>query len=380
MQYDAITIDTNIFRQNGWNLESGLLGQLTQFKEGSAQFVLSEIVIREIHKYLKIEAKEAQDALEASVKKVDRNKLLPIEILSQIQTISGDLATPEEAAKQRLKAFSDCTGMTIIPAELADIKDLVRRYFKPGAPFEGSGKKKNEFPDAIALLSLEAWAKSEGKKILAISDDGGWADFCKDSEWIDIEKDLAASLQKLQLHTEQARSLVTLLLGDMDAGRRPDLLEQIAEAIAEAVGEMDVYAEASSAFHYDADSVAMSIQDFQFLDPEDGYRFDIVQIGKDRLTTKIGISIVAKAECDFSFAVWDSIDKDYVPMGNGSAETEVEFEAAILVSIEGDFSKSPPEVGMSSLELINGIDSVDFDEVEPNFGDDHYDEPCEEEA
>lgn len=46
MDYDAVTIDSNIFIEYGMNLEGGVLAQLFQFREGSAQFVLSEIVIR----------------------------------------------------------------------------------------------------------------------------------------------------------------------------------------------------------------------------------------------------------------------------------------------------------------------------------------------
>ena len=52
MQYDVITLDTNIFSRNGYYLEGGMLGQLSQFKEGSAKLVVSEIVLRELHSHL----------------------------------------------------------------------------------------------------------------------------------------------------------------------------------------------------------------------------------------------------------------------------------------------------------------------------------------
>lgn len=45
VQYDAITLDTNVFDRNGLVLESGLLAQMTQFSGGSAQFIMSEIVL-----------------------------------------------------------------------------------------------------------------------------------------------------------------------------------------------------------------------------------------------------------------------------------------------------------------------------------------------
>ena len=39
MEYDAITLDANIFIHNGLYLEGGMLQQLHQFKEGTVQFV-----------------------------------------------------------------------------------------------------------------------------------------------------------------------------------------------------------------------------------------------------------------------------------------------------------------------------------------------------
>jgi PIN domain-containing protein len=204
MQYDAVTLDSNIFFRNGFYLEGGMLGQLVQFKEGSAQFALSEIVIREVYKYLKIEGAEANGDLEKAIKKCSKNGVLSTDAIAQLKSIHDAALGAGDAAKKRLETFLNNAGCIIVTADKADIKELIKRYFAPSAPFEQSGKKKNEFPDAIALLSLEAWAKSNDKKILAISDDGGWVDFAKNSEFIDVERDLAAALQKLQKHTEQA--------------------------------------------------------------------------------------------------------------------------------------------------------------------------------
>ena len=63
MDYDAVTLDTNIFDENRLNLEGGMLQQLSQFKQGLTQFVLSEIVIGEIHRHLTDQAQKAKDAL-----------------------------------------------------------------------------------------------------------------------------------------------------------------------------------------------------------------------------------------------------------------------------------------------------------------------------
>src|SRR5260370_35343081 len=113
--------------------------------------------------------------------------------------------------------------MEIVCAAETDIKQLMARYFAAAPPFEGSGKKKNEFPDAIALLSLEAWAKAKSKTILAISNDGGWASFAEDSEHIDLGNDLAARLPMLSEHAAQAGALVAFPLAEMEAGCKTDV-------------------------------------------------------------------------------------------------------------------------------------------------------------
>jgi hypothetical protein len=56
---------------------------------------------------------------------------------------------------------------------------VVDMYFKLKAPFEE--KKRAEFPDAIALVSLERWAELNKLKILVVSYDSGWEEYCASS-------------------------------------------------------------------------------------------------------------------------------------------------------------------------------------------------------
>ena len=50
MAYDALTIDTQTVYGNNNKLMTGIIGQLSQYKDGPVQFVISEIVLREIYK------------------------------------------------------------------------------------------------------------------------------------------------------------------------------------------------------------------------------------------------------------------------------------------------------------------------------------------
>jgi len=371
VRYDVVTIDTNIFDQNRLRLEGGMLAQLTQFKNGAAQFVLSEIVLREVKRHLIERARGAKESLEKAISKSRDSGVLSDQACIRMNRVYEAAQSPEEAAEQRLRAFLDKTGADIVPAAQADIRALVTSYFMPSAPFESSGKKKNEFPDAIALLSLEGWARANNKTILAITSDGGWRDFAQNSEWIDVEADLATALQMLQRHAEEAERFVKRLLGQLDAGTRPELLQQITDSIADAVSEMDISAEASAVYSVEGEQVELTFDGFEFRD--DGkYEFNVVQVGKDRVVANVAVSIDADAECYFAFSMWDSIDKEYVPMGGATVQTEIKFDSTALITIEGDFVSNPSEIEITDVELLDGIRSVDFGQIGMDDEDEHY--------
>ena len=66
-QYSALTIDTSIFNQHGLKLEKGLLAKLVQFKEMPINFVLSDVVYREVMNHLNKKEKEVRDKIKASL-------------------------------------------------------------------------------------------------------------------------------------------------------------------------------------------------------------------------------------------------------------------------------------------------------------------------
>lgn len=51
-KYTALTIDTSIFDQNALKLKKGALATLKQFKDLPINFILSDIVEREVIKHL----------------------------------------------------------------------------------------------------------------------------------------------------------------------------------------------------------------------------------------------------------------------------------------------------------------------------------------
>ncbi|MDO6414093.1 PIN domain-containing protein [Sphingomonas sp. BIUV-7] len=372
MAYDAITIDTNIAIRGDLDLEAGLLGQLSQFKDGQIDLVLSEIVVREMHKHLVLQVKKTRDQLLSVTAKVDEVRLLTGQAAADFRNAAAELDQPITVAGRRLRAFLEATGAGNIPVSLAPMDAVVKAYFGSTPPFETAGAKKSEFPDAIALVSIEAWAKDHGKKVLAVSQDGGWQAFADKSEWIDVEADLAKALEILQEHTDAAGHSMAALLAAVESGEIPALAARIEAGIERAVGDWQFQAEGDGVFSLEVDSVELVYQSYEFEKLGDHFDITIVRLGSDSVAARIGVSITATAMADFSLYAWDSVDKEHMGMGSQSAERDVTFDGAILLNLAGSISGAQDDLEVDEVELVDGVRSVDFGEIHWDRDDEDY--------
>ena len=367
MKYDAITLDTSIFERHQLNLKGGMLKQLYQFKDGPGKFVLSEIVIREVVRHLALRAERAKDAVSVAIQKAHESELVDDAGHASLKAIDEKIVAPITAARGQITTLMKASGCDIVLADKGDMKRLTTMYFGYDAPFEDNDEKKNEFPDAIALITLEDWAKANKKKLLAISGDKGWARFAEKSEWIDVQTDLAPALQALQDDAENARKIVASLIVEMASGKAPDMLKTIETAVLNGVGELSPYVEASAGYFFDSELLSMAGTSMDFVDLEaNDYDFQIVQIGKDVVVARINVNVKAKAEAEFVFQIKD--EGEYIPIGDLHAETDVEFEAGALVTLEGDFAAVPPVIELTEVELVDGPKEIDFGDVSPDYG------------
>ena len=371
MEYDAITLDSNIFiAADGIYLEGGMLAQLSQFQEGNIKFVLSDIVMREVRRRLVLQTDKIREGFQSSIKKTRRHALVSDVQMSVLEGIGAQVLDPKDAAQGRLDGFLAATGCEIIDSNDADVKELLRRYFETCPPFEDSEKKKTEFPDAFALLSLEAWAKKNEAKILAISNDRGWSAFAEQSEWIDVEPELAPALEKMQQYGVVARQIVTDSLAMLSV---PGTVESnaIFERVSDELEAITPDVEAHSAFQYDLEGARVYAKNFRFPKDGDNFDFNIVRIGRGLITVRAKVEIDADAEADFSFSVWDGIDKEYVSMGSTSAKTEITFDAGLLLSFVNEAGEGEEEsyaLDTNSIELVDAQPTADFDEVGMDWG------------
>lgn len=368
MDYGAITIDTSIFDEKGLGLEFGILKTLEQFNGRPSHLVLSEIVVREVHSHLR---KKAADAREQVLKALRESKK-HLSVSEDDASAAKEALVPEvddgEVAKQRLKAFVTATGAEIIPAAgKVDLRQIIGRYFQAEPPFAASGNKKNEFPDAIALLSLESWAKENDCKILAVAKDTDWKRFADESDYIDVLEDLAEAISKFQPASD-AIEFCSEISKTLPQGRPDELFDLLNMYLSDAVGDLDLYPEADSQFFYEPDLVEVLLEDFDFVTDKAGNALLQPVQGQDgTLIVEAKINITATASTTFSLSVRDSIDKDYVTIGDASASETIEFESEVLLTFEGDFSQGGKEVELTGFELLSYPTEVDFGEIEPDW-------------
>ncbi len=365
--YDAITLDTNVFTKNGYKLDQGLLAQLSQFSEGSAQFVISIVVVSEIKRHMMANAEEALQALATAQRKSRNTGVLTREATKQLEDVVTGASTAEATAYAALSAYFAATKAEFIEASHGDMDDLAKRYARHLPPFEPTGAKKDEFPDAMALLSLDGWARANNKHILAISHDDGWKRFAASSAHIDVETDLSLALQHFQEFAAQARERVTAQLKVAAADPASPVLDAIREELKKAVPSMEVDADAQSSDYYELDTVELQFQDFDLWQLGKEFDFSIVRTGKDRVVANVTVTVKAKAIAEFSFQKWDSIDSEYISLGSITAVRDVEFDTSAILTFEGDLFGSG-DLRLAGTEIVETTPSVDFDYIEPDFG------------
>ena len=203
-----LSLDTNVFSTSQNNLESGIISYLAQFADSEIDLALSDIVVAELKSHIKSTAVFARRSLRQSIKEIQRAKFNN-EILhrnSILDIINSE--EPDNLAERRISNFLKNTKAKIITSDkFLPVNSLILSYFDSVPPFENNEKKKHEFPDAVALYSLEAYAQKVQRMILIVSKDKGWKKYCDKSKWLVYEDNLGVAMgyfQSLQGVTEAA--------------------------------------------------------------------------------------------------------------------------------------------------------------------------------
>lgn len=180
----VVSIDTSVFYSKNRHFRDATLTLLGQFKDGPVQFVVSEIVSKEMKLRLSDDARKTQIALKSALRKMNVIWNRPHDDFEREKL--SLLLSPEEYADAEFDLFKSKVGFQVISLNegKASLAELFDRFFSSNPPFGKSEARKYEFPDAAALISLENYAKESNSLILCVAQDKGWLDFAEQSSHI----------------------------------------------------------------------------------------------------------------------------------------------------------------------------------------------------
>jgi hypothetical protein len=160
-------IDTSIFEANNF-FEGDRIKQILKLaSEGTVKILMPIITYYEI---LNRAGKNIEDAT-LKIKKL-KNESRVIRNLDSVKGIldSIDLTHAMEEFKSLLDNKIKSSKIELLDYPTINIKEVFDSYFNDKFPFS-KGAKKNEFPDAFAIITIEKWCEDNGVPCHIISHD-----------------------------------------------------------------------------------------------------------------------------------------------------------------------------------------------------------------
>lgn len=375
LDFGAITIDNATFKGEGYKFYEGLLAQMKQFKESPVQVLQTDIVHNEAIKHIGQEISKTRSLIEQALRSANKQLKIKSDVIDDARELLSIDGSEAKIAEARLEKYYVYIGAEkLVSEEYVDLSELMEMYFSTEAPFETGKDKKNEFPDAIALLALEGWADKNDINVVAVSQDKGWKNYSESSDKITLVSSLAEALEKFQPHNKVA-SIIAHIREDSLLDDENHVLEEIEQAITNSIDGYDIWVEASSHMLFEWDDTSASYISHELDNDQEGLvKVRVISINDEAIVLKVGATVEVKVEASFDFSVRDSIDKDYVGMGGNVCTTTESYHTDILLTLTGDFSQDFDDIEVTEIEVLETIGHADFGEVEPDWRSEYEDE------
>ena len=360
----GISVDTEVFDRHGCNLDYTTLQRLDQFQHGNVQFYLSEVVVREIASHIFYGAAETQRMLKRAIKKQSKRWRQPIDLKALEETLC--LGTdPKDAADRQIKNYVDTVGAQIVPATgLHDVsKEVLRRYLEAEPPFGHKEKRKHEFPDAFALLTIEAVAAIGGRNILCVSKDKGWLEFAKQSEHLICVDSLTTALS---LFNDAGRTAADQAMALWRGGQATTLQTAVEKEFENRLSYNDYTLEAYSDCSVDVDPIEAGMLSVDL----DGATSPVVIAADDeKVTFVVALPALVEYEAGVSFYAYDGVDKDYTYLTTETFSTTQTDKFQIAITVARDMEH---ELHVYSVDIAKQDHSVSLGSVEPFLNENPY--------
>lgn len=204
-------LDTSIFDGQQYNFSSTAFSTFAPAcKARGVKLILPDPTEREIQRHIREKSQQAVDALDAAIRKAP--------FLSKWRRFAQKAGPDWEVhrvAKEEWTAFMKQFDVIRLGYKAFDITDVMDWYDRNTAPF-GQGKKRKEFPDAIAIALLADYAQKNSSFVAVVSSDPDFETACKRFPSLLYFKTLQ-SLTELLISSDDSRvvKLQSAIQGDL---------------------------------------------------------------------------------------------------------------------------------------------------------------------
>lgn len=356
----AISLDTAVFGKPEDNLlYSPVLNKLNQFSGGPIRVLFSEIVTNEIKGHIADEAERTQRQLRVALKEQKNRWKLNFDLgeLPDELAISRD---PKKAANKQLNNFLEAINGEIVPATVTNNVSarVLSKYFATEPPFELSEKKKNEFPDAFALLSLEEIAKQEDRFLLCVSPDKGWRNFAEQSDFLVCVTDLDLALSYFN-DVESAKNVAARTVAKWKNEEFPALAEKVEQAFQLWLDNTGFSPYCSSDWIVEIEPICAVLE---YVDVDTVSVPRVIAIDDHTITFIVDVLISIEFQADLVFLAKD--EREYFEISSDSKEVEEKIKSHLAITVSHHIDTEPQDL---EIEVVERSIDVDFGYVGPYF-------------
>lgn len=335
----TIFIDTSILDGQNYNFSSGAISALLEItKNKKITLLIPNPTSREIQHHIEKRSKDVVKTLKIAERKAPFLKKLdgwPIkeDLLRRIQRIAG-----EEWQK-----FQKHFNVIILGYKGVDLEEIMNWYNWSRAPF-GEGKKRKEFPDAIALSTISLYAQKNNVSVAVVSTDKDFEKACTFYNELLYFPSLPAITEALLSPDKHIEEIKELFKNDPSP-----IMNEIKEDFP------------TLGFYHDEDFEA-DIEDIE-VDEVSITNVKVIHIGKNEVVLAFDASVDYSAYVrmdDHSTASIDSSENFYMVLQEfrGTVNDSADVSGVVKCSIDTDWKRIREIIRLEFQE-----DSVDVSEI-----------------
>ncbi len=341
--FGGITVDTSIVIGLRNHLSNSAFHELRRLTGPWMQLIFPSVIKGEVVNHIARDAEEQSKRVQVAVERFHNYWILQKKVYWENlpETLQVDAA--DFAAWKWEDFLKSYNGVVLAEDDYIDIASLLVRYFDAVAPFETNAQKKNEFPDAMALLTLEAWAEQNNTLVLAISADKGWRDFCDNSKHLVCLDKMYALLNYFN---KGADPYVKAFVEELRDGLHPKIDKDLNEAIQKEWNKLE-FVPFEKGWSVDYENISATLLSWRYSDGP-----FLLSTDGERFMSGVGIKMKVEFEALFHYK---NLLGETLKTTKNKVISEAESVAYIFYMREGDTFK------LLNVDAVSaGSNPVDF--------------------